>query len=352
MSNLAQEFLTILSDPDSSEEQAQHGASALLRRFSTPSPEAQEVLKNLASGLEFEHPVRAGFVAVLCGAFVERGCNPSDLTQPLIKRLTEVMKQSSVFIQACKKELLESGIPEEEQDEHFQEVSESLSQEMKVEARAFASLDLFQRSATTIFSVSSQARKDAVALRDMALQLGDYCHWLAMLLGVLDNEPLIVLEPGTGLGILGKLNGVTDNFQLHVLLMDVFPQKGFIKSRRVSTQIVDVARGTGPQQTQDTVTGYWNMYNWQAVHSNLQLPAPDDRSSSNLWIWGEGKPEDISIFENYRVVLLGPAAYQRGWGSQRTFSHLKASITDIRLLSSREVKDWLQRMVTSKASTI
>lgn len=141
------------------------------------------------------------------------------------------------------------------------------------------------------------------------------------------------------------MTGIVDNFQLHTLLIDVFPLEGLFPRRRIAKQIVDVANGHGPQQARDTIIGTWNLYNWTAVQANLKLPAPD---SSPHWIWGEGRPEDIPVFEGHRVVFLGPPSYTRSWRLQRTFLRLSAEIQRSRTLNKCEVTAWLQRMAAAK----
>ena len=68
------------------------------------------------------------------------------------------------------------------------------------------------------------------------------------------------------------------------------------------------------------------MYDWSAVQQNLELSDHTYIGSSNTWIWGEGKPEDIPLFEGYRVILLGKMSYERSWRAQRMFDNLKAEL--------------------------
>ena len=51
------------------------------------------------------------------------------------------------------------------------------------------------------------------------------------------------------------MSGIVENFQLDTLLMDEFPRD----APRVSKDAVAVARGSGPQQIDETVTGVWNL---------------------------------------------------------------------------------------------
>jgi hypothetical protein len=168
------------------------------------------------------------------------------------------------------------------------------------------------------------------------------------MLGVLEDEPVVVIEPETKLAILGGISGVVDNFQLNVLLMDGFPKSGLFARRRVPQRVAAIARGEGPQQSSDTVTGVWNLYTWEAIESGGTLPDPGDTGSSKFWIWNEGTPADIPVFDGRRAILLGPASYPRSWQSQRMFSKLQAKLEIERKLTEDETDDWLRRMVAAK----
>src|SRR5262249_12863990 len=168
--------------------------------------------------------------------------------------------------------------------------------------------------AIAVFSVSPSARAEARGLRDLAAKIADHHeggHWLRLLLSVLDKEPVLAIEPQTRRGMLARMSGVVDNFQLNVLLMDAFPRSGILARRRVPKRVADVARGLGPQQTSETVTGVWNLYTWRALEPGFGLPDPNNYGASNCWIWNEGSPEDIPVFAGRRVILLGPASYSR-----------------------------------------
>ena len=173
----------------------------------------------------------------------------------------------------------------------------------------------------------------------------------SLMLTVSENEPIVVIDPQATAGILGRISGVVDNFQLNVLLMDGFPKSGLFARRRVPRRVAEIARGNGPQQSNDIVTGVWNMYTWQAIESALTLPDAGDQGSSDFWIWNEGIPEDIPVFEGHRVILLGPASYPRSWQSQRMFNNLQASLEIEQKLTKDEIHNWLKQMVAAKSAS-
>jgi hypothetical protein len=161
---------------------------------------------------------------------------------------------------------------------------------------------------------------------------------------VLHEEPFLVVEPDSGLGIEGRMSGIADNFQLHVLLMDAFPRRGLFALRRVSRQAARVARGSGPQVTDEIISGKWNLYTWEGLGPDARLPDAKQNPSTEAWVWGEGTPADIPVFEGYRVVLLGPPSYLRTWRSQRLFQGLRAELEISKRLTREEVQRWLERM--------
>jgi hypothetical protein len=140
------------------------------------------------------------------------------------------------------------------------------------------------------------------------------------------------------------MSGVVDNFQLHMILMDIFPHAGLLKRKRITKEVADLAKGIGPQNLEATVTGAWNLYDWRAVQAKLQLPEESQFDGVAYWIWNEGTPADIPTLNGRRVILLGPPTYKRQWGAVRTFERLPAEIVIERALNRNEVKEWLEQM--------
>ncbi|NUQ61738.1 MAG: hypothetical protein HUU20_04570 [Pirellulales bacterium] len=315
--------------------------------------DANSAVHTLSGHFELEDMSRAAFLALICGALVERGCDPLAMAAPLTTRLASLLESSAALANACSERIPEAN-EEQDRNEAFQRVRAEIAAIMPKQNAAWVALEQFWRPAIAVFAASSEARAAARLLRDWAAQISDYHeagHWLRLILSVLDNEPVVVIEPERSLGILGRISGIVDNFQLNTLLMDVFPRSGLFSRSRVSQRVADVARGRGPQQTEDIVTSVWNLYTWRAIQPDLTLPDPKDHASSAFWIWNEGSPEDIPLFEGRRAVLLGPPSYPRSWQSQRTFGGLSAEVICEQSLKKDEVRHWLQRMLAAKAAS-
>lgn len=207
-------------------------------------------------------------------------------------------------------------------------------------AYARALLDRVWPHIIELCSIDPDARAALADLQESVAALGqehEGAHWIGIILAVLHDEPFVAIEPDTQSGIVGRMSGVVENFQLHTLLMDAFPGK----ASRLSPSAAAIAQGRGPQTSAETIIGAWNLYTFRAL-SGGRLPAADDTDATDVWIWNEGTPSDIPLLDNHRVVLLGPPGYQRSWAAQRTFPNLPAAL-NATPLGAAEVDGWLAR---------
>lgn len=354
LTNATQSLIATARDPAATDADMNAAAQAFFAAVGRSSRDsANEAIRTLSCHLDLGDSSRAAFLALVCGALVERGCDPLAVASPLVVQLEALLKLSAELTQACLDRTPKADDEDQAPNGAFEKVRTELARTMPKESAAWGALQTFWRPAIAVFSASSKARADARPLRDWAAKISTYHeagHWLRLMLSVLDDEPIVAIEPEKATGLLGRISGVVDNFQLNTLLMDLFPRTGLFSRRRVSRRVAAVARGHGPQQTQDIVTSVWNLYTWQAIQADLTLLDPKDHGSSLHWIWNEGSPEDIPAFEGRRAILIGPPSYPRTWQSQRMFSGLPAKLDCERTLAKDEVKQWLQRMVTARAN--
>jgi hypothetical protein len=315
-----------------------------------------KALQVLTEGFGVDADARGAHIATVCGAFVENGADPQLISAALLKHYLGLLERAHPFHLACLEKMpsdeeFENG--EIDPYECFDSIRLQTASDFPDGASAWEALDGFLPSLLAVLTRSPDACTQARSLLRFAKTIGEFnesAFWMNKIARVLFDEPIVVLEPATLFGLEGKLSGVVDNFQLQVLLMDVFPQRGFLKTRRVPKQAVECAKGYGPQQLDLTIQGYWNMYSWTAIGADGELPSPSDYSSSRHWIWGEGTPEDISMFGDHRVVLLGPPSYERSFGCQRMFDNLQASIIVEQALSKVQVREWLARFAEAVQS--
>lgn len=351
---MAKRLVELLEDTKSSNEQIRQTARSLLQAArGTSASNLRNVLDLLSVGLDLEDPLRASTLLMTCGALVEFGAKSDRLQEPLIRNLRTFVDGACKFRNAVVAELPTSDDKDFDRNAAFEATAKTVAKTWPRPAACWTALERSYLAGIAVFSLSREARQ--LAKRELAgiQQLADDhpgASWLWKLLQVLDDEPLLVIDPAKRLGVVGRMNGIAENFQLNVLLMAAFP-RGWFSRRRVSKNAASVARGTGPQQTDETIIGVWNLYTADALQSDQSLPDPNDYRASTNWIWNEGIPADIPVVLGHRVVLLGSTSYARSWGSQRAFNHLRADITDVRKLSVSEVANWLDQLISLKSKT-
>ncbi len=347
-----EEMIAVACDPRYTEEERSQVASSLLEAARwAPEEDVQESLGELAGHINMEDHAGASLLALLCGAMIEMGHDAAPLVGPIMYRLGSLLESIEELVDACLARVPESVDEDSDPAEAFEQVRADLAPRMPVAGAAWDALERCWAPAFTVFSADAGARSRAGHLRALARKVGEHhdtAHWLAVLLSVLDDEPIVAIEPSTMLGILGRISGVVENMQLHVLLMDEFPSPDPAAGPRVSRRVADIARGEGPQQIDEGVTGAWNLYTWKAIQPGYRLPDPTDYGSKDTWIWGEGISEDIPLFEGRRVILLGPPSYAREWTAQRSFKRLPARLDSDKMLTPDEVAGWMDRMLAAR----
>lgn len=227
-------------------------------------------------------------------------------------------------------------------------------------ANAFAPASL---AAIALLSRSPEGRARAradrallAAARDLANEPGGppNAKFLSTMLHVLDGESLLVLHPESGRGFDVTTSGVADNFQLHTLLAAALVPRG-LPGEAPPAAVAACARGEGPQMVEDeavVASGVFNLGHWTSIGPDGRLLQPEPgEAAHDLWIWNEGVPADIRVFEGRRVVVLGPPPYARQWHASRLFGELPASLEVTRELPAAEVQGWLARLGSAPRPT-
>lgn len=354
LSDAADTLIQAARDSKTTDADMQAAGQSFFESAKTASrDDTNAALRTLKDHFNLENPSRGAYLALICGGLIERGGDSMIIAKPLTEQLTELISATAELANACVDQIRDSENQDENSTEDFEKIRVQTAQTMPHQNAAWEALKIFWRPAIAVFSRNSESRSAARHLREFASQVSDYHeagHWLKMMLTVLDNEPIVVIEPSTSLGIQGRISGIVDNFQLNTILMDVFPKQGWFARRRVSRRVADIARGNGPQQSHHMVSSTWNLYTWKAIESNLNLPESGDYSASTHWIWNEGTPADIPVFDQHRVILLGPPTYKRVWQSLRIFANLPGNLEVVRKLTKVEVNNWLKRLFDAKQS--
>jgi hypothetical protein len=304
-----------------------------------------------------ENEEKCGYAMILCGALIEDGYDLSFLSFKITEKINQLLKRTEPFYQTCKVELERNSFQIEDENDEIdsfsviEQLKEDLANEMPDAINAWDALELQYPAYVAFYGFDKEERKkakDSLTLLSEMATINEGCNWLDTMLQVLEDDPILVIDIEEKVGFTGKMSGIVDNFQLHTLLMDKVPQRGFFKRKRVPQKVVDIAKGIGEQMSETQVTGHWNLYNWYAITETLSLPDPMDYSNSKFWIWGEGTPNDIATLSGFRVVLLGKSSYKRGWKAQRIFKSLKANIIIEKELKREEIAQWLSIMLNEK----
>ena len=330
------ELLQTLRDSRANEGAINRAAQAWMKALDAPESLRQilDAQHQLASAIEWDDLERAQLALVMSGALVERGFAPEPLLEAFARHLP-------VWIEGANR-LLEGALQGRDASELDEAAFEIAAARMPDEAQSWQKLELFYFVLIAALAVSPAAREQFGRVLPRLLTLApamESASYLVSMLRVLDNAPVLVIEPARKRGFVGSISGIADNWQLHALLMAHYPDAGAISERATA-----VFRGDGPQQIEQTLVGAWNLYDYHALTSEGRLPT--NLSDSGHWIWNEDAPADIETFENYRTILLGPPAYDRGWPVRRLFEALRAEIRVERELEAEDVESWIRRLAT------
>lgn len=359
----------------------------LAKLYSTAtSRELNESLGRFASLFPDVPLVALGHVAITCGSLVERGGDPEIAGPALLERLSRVNETAIDFYHRSRAlaesdaELIEELRVETAEnagedgdannltaaaiiDDHVasqgwqgiaQRFGPALFKEHPASVLGYMAEDFFRLGLIAHLSRSKGLRRAARTRSELLEQTlkadeaaSSHRSFLAIMLQVLDNEPLLVVHVEQRKGFEIRIAGIADNFQLHTLLAGAIigsPAKGMVTgeapSKRAVAECRDSAVGHGGG---DNVTGAFNLCNWTGLQADGRLSAGQTEGSAH-WIWNEGSPADIVSFEGRRVVLLGPPPYVRHWRAGRAFLGMVGELTVERQLSEAEVVDWLNRL--------
>ncbi len=262
-----------------------------------------------------------GPLARLAGALVEQGADPSAVVETVVLRLAAGLETAARL-----PELWDGDLPGPEQ---VREVLDRVGPEI---AEAWFTAGSWI-PALLVLVQNENARKSlphrqritaAVAAAREHIEDVEWAHGLLL---VLDDEPLVVLHRDSGTGYEITIGGIGDNFQLHTLL--------------AATLIGPHLPGTPPEP------------GWVAAATTGDLqPANGIKGQFNLvdafgeWIWNEGRPADIPLLNDRRVVVLDPPPYERSWNTGRVYPLMRPSITLTRVLSAEETAGWLAQVKT------
>jgi hypothetical protein len=307
---------------------------------STPLAERNAALTELADIVMNEHPLVAGVVAVVCGAIIEQGANVDIPTAAILSKTAQVLPEARKYADVC----ATLGLQPEER-----ETLQRLGPKLPSAVDCWQAIDFLYRAVVAVTSRSVAARRQITdAMRQDALALSSIStggHWLNKMFQVLIDETLVVLHPEQQRGYKLQINGIADNFQLHTLLADTLigdAQDGWLTGSKPDPHISAIMRGEAPNDAGSTAVGSFNLYNYTGLQPDGTVDG--DIANNTHWVWGEGIPADILLFEGMRVILLGKPPYARSWNAQRMFDALKSEMVVLEKFDAATYQHWVDRI--------
>ncbi|MEV5085735.1 hypothetical protein AB0K74_45955, partial [Streptomyces sp. NPDC056159] len=137
--------------------------------------------------------------------------------------------------------------------------------------------------------VKAELREHAAAVAHRSQRAA----WVGALAAVLDDEPLVVLDPRARWGYALTMSGIGDNGQLHILLADRLvgdPGQGLVAGDRPARSWVEAGTSGDPYLGPDNpAIRCFRLFDGQGTY-----------------ISPEGRPADIEPLDGTRVLVLHP----------------------------------------------
>ncbi|MFE2726027.1 hypothetical protein [Kitasatospora sp. NPDC059327] len=303
--------------------------------------ESAAVGPRLAALLPDTPPFPRAQLAMMVGACVERGADPLACADHVLAGLRGALSGALLLVDRWR----ETGggeLPDPDEDDPGPAHARIEDPDRLDERHAHRAvigwwtLHLWQMASFAVLghaAVRTAARTSGVTdvLVELIDRYGEGRHDLKGLLHLaktLDDEPLLVLDRPSGTGYLLRMDGLTDNFQLHTLLADVLIGGGQLPGPVPDPEVVALSR-TRELDGRRRVTAY----------GSFNLVAPD-----GIWIWNEGTPSDIPVVDGLRTLVLDPQAYERSWSAGRFIQQVPGDLRLERVLAPAEAADRLSRV--------
>jgi hypothetical protein len=314
--------------------------------------EANESLQILAPILASRNVSRASWVAEVCQAMVESGCNSQELVRPLASGLKRALEATRPLADKLERKLAPK-LATIEDPEKARRWTDSAIRQLAVKLpKSVASLKTIERFCHLAFQVYGQQvesrpkvwkylENSIVPMARWSPTVGD----LRILLNLLEKEPLVVIDLANKRGFVAKFGGIVNNAHFITLLMDTYAHQMVFGKPLVSHDVAQCAKGIGPTEVADEVHGAWNVYTYHALNEMQRLPEPRDLTANKHWLWNDQSPAQIPILHGHRVVLVGPPSYPRKWNFARKFKHVSAEIRVDYELNKLDLQMWLDRIM-------
>jgi hypothetical protein len=285
-------------------------------------------------------------LTLVAGAYVEMGGSPVALAENLPACTAMTLLLRRVFSEAWPR-IAGEGEPEPNPDdppqmreliELFLARGEQVGLEPREAAMAVASswFDaphwvnlLITVLGRREFRDASEPFPDLVEEAALAADTVPQAHWLAGLFAVLDDEPLVVLDPANGRGFRLTMSGVGDNFQLHTLLADRLigdPDRGLLTGVRPEAAWVAAATDAPASIVGKPIERRFRLFD-----------------ATGAYVYPEGRPADIAAVAGARVLVIHPPNGIYQWGQGRVYEGMRPELTLDEIMTADEAATWLAR---------
>jgi len=307
--------------------------------------ECNEALLHLAHLIrDTENDMMAAYIAIASGALVERGADPHLTADVILDRLEITAEGAGDFYEAC----VQAGAFVE--DAETDDILKTTAVEMPLKAFQWAVLERVYVAPIALLSRSKTLRQQAQTRHRLIEIIASMsrdnvgAEWLNKMFAVLDDEELVVLHPEQGRGYRLRIEGIASNFDLHTLLAAALigdTAEGWLEGKAPDPDVVEALQGEASDSAMHT-SGSFNLVNYTGLQADGTVST--DLDSRIHWIWNEGVPADITLFEGLRVILLTPPPYERSWNVGRAFGGMVGRLYVEQVLSAQEVLTWLARL--------
>lgn len=163
-------------------------------------------------------------------------------------------------------------------------------------------------------------------------------YWVESLCLVLDDEPLVALDPASGRGFRLTMAGIGDNYALHTLL--------------AAALVNDQPSPLGYEPVEPA---------WLAAATDGEPFLPLDAATARRfrlfdalgrYVSPEARPAEIGTLDGTRVVVLHPPLGNFRWNPGRIYVDMTPSLTVESELDPAEAAHWLARVTQADESDL
>lgn len=317
--------------------------------------EANEAVSILAPGLTSQNLSRASHIAKICDSMIRSGCPWESIIEPMTTGLHRCLRKAKPVLETLQKNLQTDPVNEEAYQEEIELLLEKgLPAIGKADPKsygAWVALGRYSSLAHTVLALDPKAR--SVVKSKLEEIISPFAKWIPCLgklteiFGILEKEPIVVIDVDGHKGFIGTFGGAATNSQLLILVMDTLPNMEVFPKEYVERELVESAKGIGPMDIGKKFYGRWNHYTFRALRSNGKLPDPKDFTANKEWIWMEKIPSEIPTLDGHRIILLGPPSYERSWEFIRNHELVSSQIEVESELSRGDIDYWMKKIMTN-----